>query len=68
MAYPQMSMWPPSAQYPTTTPSMAPPPDMFYQQQQQQPYPPNDFRQLLNRLNEKVDVLTEKVDVSLLLF
>jgi hypothetical protein len=31
-----------------------PPTDMFYQQQP-------DFRQLLNRLNEKVDVLNEKV-------
>jgi hypothetical protein len=34
---------------------------MFYQQQPQQQYLPNDFRQLLNRLTEKVDGLTEKV-------
>jgi uncharacterized FlaG/YvyC family protein len=37
---------------------------MFYQQQQQQQqqqaFQP-DFRQLLNRLNEKVDSLNEKV-------
>jgi len=38
-----------------------PPTDTFYQQQQQQlPFQP-DVRQLLNRLNEKVDVLNEKV-------
>jgi uncharacterized FlaG/YvyC family protein len=40
---------------------------MFYPppppQQQQQPFQP-DFRQLLNRLNEKVDVLNEKVRFS----
>jgi hypothetical protein len=37
-----------------------PPTDTFYQQQQQTPIQP-DVRQLLNRLNEKVDVLNEKV-------
>ncbi len=36
-----------------------PPTDMFYQQQQQ--HFPNDFRQLLLRLTEKVDVLNDKV-------
>jgi hypothetical protein len=36
---------------------------MFYQQQQQQAFQP-DFRQLLNRLNEKVDTLNEKVIFS----
>ncbi len=35
--------------------------DMLYQQQQQQqPFQP-DLRQLINRLNEKVDGLNEKV-------
>jgi hypothetical protein len=38
---------------------------MFYQQQQQQAFQP-DFRQLLNRLNEKVDVLNEKVGYGFL--
>ncbi|CAF3639544.1 unnamed protein product [Adineta steineri] len=60
--YQQLSMWPPS-QYPQTSPNM-PPTDMFYQQQQQQQPFQNDFRQLLNRLTEKVDVLNEKFDTK----
>ena len=42
---------------------------MFYQTPTAAPPPApvqTDFRQLLSRLNEKVDVLTEKVILSLL--
>ncbi|CAF0874127.1 unnamed protein product [Rotaria sp. Silwood1] len=58
MAYQQVSMWPPS-QYPVNTSSVAPT-DAFYQQQ----FFPNDFRQLLNRLTEKMDILNEKFDTK----
>ena len=77
MAYSQVSMWPQSSHYPQNPPNskaythklfylfpnIVPPTDMYYPQQPQQPqqHIPTDFRQLLNRLTEKVDVLTEKV-------
>ncbi|CAF3617892.1 unnamed protein product [Rotaria sordida] len=58
MTYQQVSMWPHS-QYPPHTPNVIPT-DAFYQQQHLQ----NDFRQLFNRLTEKVDILNEKFDTK----
>ncbi|UJR38405.1 hypothetical protein I4U23_031074 [Adineta vaga] len=63
MPYQQQPMWHPS-QYSQNSSNVLPPTDMYYQYQQQQQHMPNEFRQLLTRINEKVDVLNDKFDTK----